>query len=220
MEKFCGVSTDFIRKLTDLFFIIIGEKSSTNIPLSKMYRLRKCATLTCLYGTMYLKLDDYPLYSDKISDSFATQINSNLRCIHGYTNCVRHTDSINWVSNSSWYMLLSKYKHAVIISACPRTIFFNRYEQRNTRGDILNAGDNVDDQEMFGFTESFFKTAPTNIDEYTKNKLLNMQQETMIPQRNIEINYKRTDKIYQKIIFMTKNLMKKTRSVKLTKENN
>ena len=41
MEHCCGVSTDFIRKLTDLFFIIIGEKASTNIPLSKMYRLRK-----------------------------------------------------------------------------------------------------------------------------------------------------------------------------------
>ena len=27
MEKCCGVSTGFIRKLTDLFFTIIGEKS-------------------------------------------------------------------------------------------------------------------------------------------------------------------------------------------------
>ena len=65
MEKCGGVSTDFIRKLTDFFFIIIGEKSSTNIILRKMYLLRKCATLTCIYGTMYLQLDDYPPYSDK-----------------------------------------------------------------------------------------------------------------------------------------------------------
>ena len=65
MEKCCGVSTGFIRKLTDLFFIIIGEKASTNIPLSKMYRLRKCATLTCIYGPMYLQLDDYPPYYDR-----------------------------------------------------------------------------------------------------------------------------------------------------------
>ena len=35
MGKCCGVSTDFIRKLTDLFFIIVGEKSSTHIPLRK-----------------------------------------------------------------------------------------------------------------------------------------------------------------------------------------
>ena len=34
-EKCRSVSTDFIRKLTDFFFIIIVEKASTNIPLSK-----------------------------------------------------------------------------------------------------------------------------------------------------------------------------------------
>ena len=155
MEKCCGVSTDFIRKLTDFFFIIIVEKSSTNITLSKMYRLRKCATLICLYGSMYLQLDDYPPYSDKISDTFSTQINSNLRCIHGYTNCVRYTDSITWVSNSSWDMLLSEFIHAVKIIPCPRAKICNKCEQSNTRGDILNAGHNVDDQEVFGFTESF-----------------------------------------------------------------
>ena len=51
-EKCYGVSTDFIRKLTDLFFIIICEKSSTNIPLRKMYHFKKSVTLTCLYGPM------------------------------------------------------------------------------------------------------------------------------------------------------------------------
>ena len=36
-EKKCyDVSTDLVRKLTDLFFITIGEKSSTSIPLSKV----------------------------------------------------------------------------------------------------------------------------------------------------------------------------------------
>ena len=35
--KVCGISTNFIRKLTDFFFIIIGGKSSTKIPLNKMY---------------------------------------------------------------------------------------------------------------------------------------------------------------------------------------
>ena len=63
--KCSGVSTVFIRKLTDLFFITIGEKASTNIPLSKIYRLRKSATLKRLYGPIYLKLDDYPPYYDK-----------------------------------------------------------------------------------------------------------------------------------------------------------
>ena len=67
------------------------------------------------------------------------------------------------------------------------------------RGDILNAGDNIDDQENFGFIESYFKISPTNIYDYTKNKLLNIQQENLRPQRNIEINGKRTYKRYQKI---------------------
>ena len=65
-EKKCyGVSTDFIRKLTDLFLITIGEKSSTKIPVSKCFRLRKSATLTRLYGPIYLELDYYPPYYDK-----------------------------------------------------------------------------------------------------------------------------------------------------------
>ena len=63
-------------------------------------------------------------------------------------------------------------------------------------GDILNSGDNVGDEENSGFTESYFKIAPTNIDDYTKNKWLNIQQESLIHQRNIYINDKLTDKRY------------------------
>ena len=64
------------------------------------------------------------------------------------------------------------------------------------KSDRLNAGDTVDDQENFGFTESYFKISPTNINGYTKNKLLNMQQENLRPQINIDINDKRTYEIY------------------------
>ena len=78
------------------------------------------------------------------------------------TNSVRHNDSITWLSNSSWDMLLSEFIHDKRISACPRTKICNKCEQSNTRGEILNASDNVDDQEHFGFTELFFKVAPTN----------------------------------------------------------
>ena len=67
-------------------------------------------------------------------------------------------------------MLLSKFSHAERISACPRTRICNKCQQSNMRGDILNAVDNIDDKENFGFTESYFKIAPTNIDDYTKNK--------------------------------------------------
>ena len=72
-----------------------------------------------------------------------------------YTNCVRHTDSITWVSIDSWEMLLSEISHAEIIIACSRTIIFNKWEQNNMIGEILNAGDNVDDQKGFGFAGSY-----------------------------------------------------------------
>ena len=85
---------------------------------------------------------------------------------------MRNTDFITWVSNSSWDMLLSVFIHSVKIIPCPRTTICNEFEQSNTSGDILNGGDNVDDEEILGFSESYLKIAPTNIDEYTKSKLL------------------------------------------------
>ena len=84
--KVCGILTKLIRKLTDLFFLIIGEKASTNLPLNRNYYLRKMSKLTCLYGPMYLPLDDYPQYYDKKIDIFEANINKEFRCIHGYTN--------------------------------------------------------------------------------------------------------------------------------------
>ena len=66
------------------------------------------------------------------------------------------------------------------------------------RVEILNAGDNVDVQENVGFTGSYFKIAPTNIDDYTKINFLNMQQEKLRPQKDIENNDKQTDERYHK----------------------
>ena len=40
-EKLYGILTNFIRKMTDYFFTIIGEKDSSNNPLKKMYSLEK-----------------------------------------------------------------------------------------------------------------------------------------------------------------------------------
>ena len=90
----------------------IGEKSLTNIPLRKIYRLRKSATLTRLYGPMYLELEDYPPYSDKKYVIFETHINKKFICSHGYTNCVTRTDFITWVSKNSWEMLISEFLQA------------------------------------------------------------------------------------------------------------
>ena len=112
--------------------------------------------LTCAYGLIYLYLDDYPLYTGKNSDIFETHINSNLRCINGYSNCMRRTDLITCVSNSAWKMLLSQFIHAVKISPCHRTTVCNKCAQSNTSDDIFITGDNADDD---------FNTAPIHLHE-------------------------------------------------------
>ena len=66
--------------------------------------------------------------------------------------------------------------------------------------EILNAGDNVDYQEDFGFTGSYYKISHTVIDDYTRKKFLNMQLENLRPIRNIQKNYKQTDEIYQEVL--------------------
>ena len=64
-------------------------------------------------------------------------------------------------NSPSWagtrHMLLSEFIYAVRISACPRIATFHKYEQSNMRGDILNAGYNVDDEEILGFRNHFSK---------------------------------------------------------------
>ena len=58
---------------------------------------------------------------------------------------------------NSWEMLLSEFSQAERISACTRTIICNHCEQKNLLCGILNDGDNVHDQEYYGFRGSFFK---------------------------------------------------------------
>ena len=82
-------------------------------------------------------------------------------------------------------MLLSEFSQYENKSS-PRTIICNDCEQMNMLSDILNAGENIEDQEDYGFTGSFFKIGPTVLDDYTNNKLMNMQLEHLRSHRNIE----------------------------------
>ena len=95
---------------------------------------------------------------------------------------MRHTDLITWVSNFAWKMLLSEFNHAVKMSPCPRTTICNKCAKSNTSGDILNTGDNADDKENFGLSESYFKNAPIHLDT-CKNNFLNLQLENMRPKK-------------------------------------
>ena len=65
-------------------------------------------------------------------------------------------------------------------------------------GDILNAGDNSRYEEMFGFSESYFKSAPSHLDECTKHKILKLQQDNVRPQKIIENPDIIPDEKYQK----------------------
>ena len=94
------------------YFSLSSVKSIDKRSLEQNVSLKKIATLTCLYGPMYLELDDYPQYSDLKSVIFDTHINRNLRFIHGYTNCVAHNYLITWVSKNYWEMLLSEFSQA------------------------------------------------------------------------------------------------------------
>ena len=66
------------------------------------------------------------------------------------------------------------------------------------RGEILNAGDNVDNQE-FLVLQGHISKLHLQI-QMTIYKNLNMQQENLRPQRNKENNDKQTDKIQIRII--------------------
>ena len=77
---------------------------------------------------------------------------------------MRHTDLITSVSNSAWKILLSQFIHAVKISPCPRTTVCNKCAQSNTSDDLLITGDNAHDEDIFGFSESHFKTSPSHLD--------------------------------------------------------
>ena len=56
-----------------------------------------------------------------------------------------------------------------------------------------------------------YSTYNKGIDDYTKEKFLNMQLENLLPMRNIDKNDKQTDDRYQKKLMMTNNLIKEIR---------
>ena len=58
-------------------------------------------------------------------------------------------------------------------------------------------GDNADDEDIFGFSESYFQTAPSHLDECKKNKILKLQQDNMRPQNIKENPDIIPDKTYQ-----------------------
>ena len=77
-----GVCFEFVRKLTDLFFITINDIPSSicNVVSSDKKKLSR------LYVPMYLDLDDYTPYRNALRQNSETKINFNLRCCHRCPN--------------------------------------------------------------------------------------------------------------------------------------
>ena len=132
------------------FSLQLAKKHKQIFPWKRCITL-KSANITCLYGTIYLYLDDYPPYYDKQSDIFGEKINKNLRCCHGYTNYVVQKQLITWVSKNTWENFHSEFPQASVINNCPRTTICNYCEEINVSGDTLYAGGNDEKQEDFGF---------------------------------------------------------------------
>ena len=134
-------------------------------------------------------MDDYAPYSYKKPENFETHINKNLIFINGYKHYVTQNEFITWVSKNSWEILLSEFSQSEKIIPCTWKIICNTCEQMNVSGNILNAGENVEDQEDYGFTASFFKTTPIIIYNTTKNKLMKMKIIPMLNNDEQQLNY-------------------------------
>ena len=51
---------------------------------------------------MCLDLDDYPQYSNALSESFETKIKFKLRCCYGYSNTIKSYKNTSWVDKNTW----------------------------------------------------------------------------------------------------------------------
>ena len=84
-------------------------KGINKYSLEQYVFLLTCAKLTCVYGPMYLKLYEYPPYSDKQPEFFETNIIDKLICSNVNRNYVAHNILITWVSKNSWDMFFSEF---------------------------------------------------------------------------------------------------------------
>ena len=79
-----GVCKKFIGKLTYYFFMILDVGTASFRNGYCFTQLKENAALIEHSGPMYIDFDEYPPYSDTISEYFETNINANIQCDHGY----------------------------------------------------------------------------------------------------------------------------------------
>ena len=96
------------------------------------------------------------------------KLKKEFRCIYGYKNHTEHNVLITWVQIKSWERLLYEFSQAFHINNFTRTIVFNTCEVIHMSGDILNADENIEYEDEYGFTGSFLNPPPIIIDNNTK----------------------------------------------------
>ena len=67
------VCSYFVRKMTQYIFITINEKPASIHNVVNSNDLGGKEKLTRLYGLMYINLDEYPPYSETLSNIFVTK---------------------------------------------------------------------------------------------------------------------------------------------------
>ena len=61
---------------------------------------------------MYIDFDEYPPYSDTISEMFVTIFNTNIKCNHGYSYSQRKKKMCTWVHEENWEMMKNCFSDA------------------------------------------------------------------------------------------------------------
>ena len=54
---------------------------------------------------MYIDFDEYPPYSDSISENFENNINAHIKCDHGYPYSSIKGNMLTWINRESWEMM-------------------------------------------------------------------------------------------------------------------
>ena len=109
-EEIFGVCKKIIRKLTDSFFMILDLGTALFGNGSLFTELKENAPLIKHFGPTSIDFDEYPLYSDRISD-FWGNVNKNIQCDHGnvYSSVKK---MCTWVNEEIWAIMKTCFPDA------------------------------------------------------------------------------------------------------------
>ena len=104
---------------------------------------------------MYIEFDDYPRYTDAISDIFETRINLNLNFCHGYPYSTTKGLFITCINKKKWYIFKICFPEALTVVKCPKIAICNSCEyvddsrQKSTKFYIPPSKNNIPSQPRF-----------------------------------------------------------------------